>query len=349
MLRIHFTPTDLVRTKLAERPDHLWETVLSLQTLRTRYGGMVFNSWRLQAGTELRKARFTVVLSRILAPLTPNASYFPDFLTPPEGLLGIEPGIEAIRATPGSRIRTEVQRLALTSRLPSEVLRIAEGERDAMLVLCRSLIKYYEIAVAPYWDRDVRAADMALAKHGLRQRASGSISMLMGIWPGTDWDPPVLRVPYPVSRDLHLEGRGLILIPSMFLWNHPVAYADPALPPTLIYPIRPTSDLLRSEMMTSAVGSSLAALIGTTRARILGAVGQGATTSDLARRAGVSVTMASEHARVLRDAGLIDRRRRANTVVHTMTSLGMALYHQDPNNPPAPASAGGQDSNSRSK
>ncbi|MFI6160449.1 helix-turn-helix domain-containing protein [Micromonospora haikouensis] len=72
----------------------------------------------------------------------------------------------------------------------------------------------------------------------------------------------------------------------------------------------------------AAEGASLAALLGGTRAAVLAAVGAGCSTSELARRVGVSAATASQHASVLRAAGLIDTRRTGGSVLHTLRPLG---------------------------
>jgi DNA-binding transcriptional ArsR family regulator len=54
-------------------------------------------------------------------------------------------------------------------------------------------------------------------------------------------------------------------------------------------------------------------------------VGGGCTTSELARRVGVSLASASQHASVLREAGLVHTLRQGGAVLHTLTPLGAAL------------------------
>ncbi|MCU7730852.1 helix-turn-helix domain-containing protein [Actinoplanes sp. KI2] len=61
------------------------------------------------------------------------------------------------------------------------------------------------------------------------------------------------------------------------------------------------------------------------RAAVLRAIEAPCTTTELARRAGTSVTSASQHAAVLRKAGLITTVRRGGAVVHSLTNLGTAL------------------------
>jgi DNA-binding transcriptional ArsR family regulator len=67
----------------------------------------------------------------------------------------------------------------------------------------------------------------------------------------------------------------------------------------------------------------LAALLGSTRARALRVLGERCcTTTELAQQIGVSVSSASEHAAVLREAGLIVTRRRGSSVTHVISQPG---------------------------
>jgi DNA-binding transcriptional ArsR family regulator len=75
----------------------------------------------------------------------------------------------------------------------------------------------------------------------------------------------------------------------------------------------------------SATAAGLAAVLGRTRAKAIRAIAVGCTTTEVAQVLGVATTTASEHATVLRNARLINTRRRRNVVLHTLTPLGMAL------------------------
>jgi len=72
-------------------------------------------------------------------------------------------------------------------------------------------------------------------------------------------------------------------------------------------------------------GSALAALVGRNRAAVLQSIADGCTTTELARRVGISLAAASQHASVLRGAGLIATRRQGGAVLHVLTPLGAEL------------------------
>lgn len=231
MLRVHFTAQDLARTRLADGADPLWETVLSLHSLRDHRAEPALAAWRRDA---VRQGPGPL---RTLLPLVPLHGYFPDFLTPPAAAAGVEPGLEAVMSTPRARLRAELDLLATQQPLPGWARGIADGEPAALRNLARSLRTYHHLAVAPHWPRIARwvAADRALRTHALGQ--SGAEAMLRTFGPAMRWRAPVLEVDYPVERELRLAGRGLVLVPSYFCRDEPVALADDALPPVLVYPV----------------------------------------------------------------------------------------------------------------
>lgn len=69
----------------------------------------------------------------------------------------------------------------------------------------------------------------------------------------------------------------------------------------------------------------LSPLLGRTRAAVLEAIVDGGTTTALAERLGISLASVSEHATVLRTAGLIVSLRVRNHVHHNITPLGADL------------------------
>jgi DNA-binding transcriptional ArsR family regulator len=58
---------------------------------------------------------------------------------------------------------------------------------------------------------------------------------------------------------------------------------------------------------------------------VLRAVADGCTTTELAYRVGISPSAASQHASVLREAGLIITCRQGSAVLHVLTPLGAEL------------------------
>jgi len=120
-----------------------------------------------------------------------------------------------------------------------------------------------------------------------------------------------------------LAGAGLLLIPSVFVWPSAAVHADDPWPRALIYPARGSAALWETRPASST--GALADLLGTTRARILLALTDRATTSQLAAELGISVGGVGDHLAVLLRAGLVHRDRAGRSVRYRRTPLGDAV------------------------
>ncbi|MDP9794674.1 DNA-binding transcriptional ArsR family regulator [Catenuloplanes nepalensis] len=317
MLRIHFTAEDLARVRLAPAADPLWEMLLSAHTLGTGPAGGALGDWARWARPRLRAD------ARLLFQLAPPRGYSADFLTPAGGSTRLEDGIETVLGTPRRRLRTDLAQLAGRPGSAEAVRLLAGGEASSLARLGSSLHGYFEATLAPIWRsvEDDVAADRAIRGRALLD--GGVERLLRTIYPGARWESPVLLMPYPADRDLLLDGRGLLLVPSYFCQGLPISLLDPALPPVLVYPITHTAAL-----PAGAGTRALDDLVGATRAgvlRCLATAGHGQSTTDLAQRLGASLPSVSEHMTVLRRAGLASTRREGRRSLHTITVLGRQM------------------------
>ncbi|MFE7097911.1 ArsR/SmtB family transcription factor [Streptomyces erythrochromogenes] len=324
MLRIHFTGVDLARVRMAGRPDALWETILSFHRLRDRRDARLFGEWRTETRSRLNSE------TRTLGMLIPSRGYFPDFLTPVEGQYGWDVGLDALRGIRPERMRKELQLLGAGAPVTPRLRDFMEGGTKQLPRLMGELRAYHRAAVEPYWTHIQAQIEAERAARGRALLDGGADELLASLPPMLRWRAPVLECDYPVDRDVRLRGRGLLLQPSFFCRRTAVTLHDPELPPVLVYPA--------AAQLASAPGGgeatrpaeeqrqrTLGKLVGHTRSVVLRAIGDGATTSELARRAGVSLASASQHACVMREAGLVTTLRRGNAVLHTVTPLGAAL------------------------
>ncbi|MCI3934880.1 ArsR/SmtB family transcription factor [Streptomyces sp. AN091965] len=321
MLRIHFSSDDLARTRFAEEPDPMWELNISLHRLQRRDASVLFGPWRREVASSLLGA------TRLLSALSPARGYTCDFLTPPADRdLAVQ--TEALRATPRRRLRIELEtfeRLNPGTRLPAWSAELATGSTRLLGRLADTAHAYFDAGLRPYWHtvHDAVRHDVMLRA---RQLAHGGWEAVLGTLHTTArWEYPVLSLGFPVEQDLHLGGRGLLLQPSFFCRYGPTALFDPGLAPVLVYPIehrpgweRPCPD--------SPARRSLTALLGRARALLLEAAADGTfTTTELARRTGLTPSNASRHLTALREAALVSSRRHRNTTLHTVTALGVSL------------------------
>jgi DNA-binding transcriptional ArsR family regulator len=324
-MRIHFTSLDLARTYLADGPDPMWELVNSLQALQTRYGQGVLGAWRRRVAADLPESGLAGPVRHRLFPLAPHAPYFPDLLTPPEGRLGFDPGVEAVLTTARGRLRAEIGRLDGRRGAGAWLADLSAGRPKAMSELGDAMRDYHRCAIAPAWTSLCTIVDTDLAVRRGALSTGGVEGLLDSFRPVMRWRYPVLELPsHPSAREVHLRGRGLLLVPSWFCRLHPVTVFDPDLPQVVVYPV----DHQPSAVRLAANGKALTRLLGETRAAVLLAARAGGTTGELAVRLGVSAATISHHTAILRDAGLITSIRAASTVRHSVTRLGVALVRR---------------------
>ncbi|MGW3118644.1 ArsR/SmtB family transcription factor [Streptomyces sp. NPDC001107] len=316
-VRIHFTDDDLSQIRLAQAPDPMWEALLSMHMLQTDTGSLVFGSWRQTVRRQL-----PAPVGELLR-LAPPVGYSADFLTPAAGTGGLDAGVGALLSTPRQRLGRDLAELAGAGRrLPSWARLLADGDKDTVTHLGRLHRHYFATALAPWWNRIRTRFDAERAAHTRYLADHGLGGLLNSLHAGLAWHRPVLELTgLGIDRDIHLDGRGLLLLPSYFCWRRPTLLKDPTLPCVVVYP------MAHEGALSTAPGlRSLDALLGRTRAEILESVaGRGVTTTELAHDTGVAMATASHHVGILREAGLLSTCRAGRAVLHTVTPLGLAL------------------------
>lgn len=322
MLHIHFSGEDFGRVHLTARPDPAWETLLSLHVLGRGPGrtDLTLAAWRARTLAQPDRA------VRRLLPLAPPRGYSPDFLTPHGGGADMESTVEAVAATSGRRLRTDLE-THLAEHRPTPLLRaLAEGSAGGLRCLARSLLHHHHRALAPHWPQISARVHDAAAAAARTLAGRGVFGLFSALHPAVRWEPPVLKVAYARRGDLYLNGRGLRLVPSFFCQERPITLRDPTLPPVLVYPVDRGMPLGAWRDRPAAQGA-LGRLMGRTRAAMLELIAttDGATGGDLARRLHISASTTSEHATALRDAGLITTCRTGGSVRHAVTPLGRNL------------------------
>lgn len=319
MLRIKFTPNDLMRVRVADVMDPMWEIVGSVQMLqldRVRRPA-IFEPWVRRSMSRLRR-RPVRSATEVMATIAPLNDYFPDFLTPDRPSGGLDRDLETVLGTSTTRLRSEIGKLGSSAPW---LRQIAAGQPSTLDRFGEVIRTYYRAMIEP--DRGTIDAVLAASRAALmRQMMSGGTEgVLDELGPSMRWRAPYLECRYPFERTVRLDGRGLLLVPSYFCCRMPVMLADEQLAPVLVLPVE--------HRRTELGGSGVAELIGSTRAAVLSALLDGASTSEVARRVGISLATASHHTTVLRGARLITSTRQANRVVHAPSSLGLAMLDGD--------------------
>jgi DNA-binding transcriptional ArsR family regulator len=317
MLTIRFGPSDLARVRVAVSPLlELWQSIRALQNPAAQ---AFHHPWL----SDVHDAVGDLDLSALFA-LQPARGCNADFIHPPPTGPSTEFEDELARmlATSPERIRREVLTKYGAGATPEALRRFIEQPRAAVQELADLLRAYWQRAIVPYWDR-IRMVLEGDMLHRARQNAEGGTQKLLA-----DIDQRVryiddgLIVEMSWSRSVELSGRGLLLIPSVFIWPGLAVIDEAPSQPTIIYPARGTAVLWEP---AEAAPHALAALIGERRASILASLDAPRSTTELAHRLGASPGNVSQHLTVLRDAGLIGRQRVGRVVLYDRSPAGDLL------------------------
>jgi hypothetical protein len=323
--RIHFTPEDLERIQVGPTLGPLVETVMAMSLLRRSVPprGM-YSQWRGQ------------VAARVTPQMTAQTNLIPvdchgvDLGTLTGPAPTIEQGVQALMAMPRAHYLVELGYIAKNHKVPDAAWAVADADGPGRHELALAAQAAHRALVEPYWTR-IGACLHAEQVAGTRVLARGGPERLLASLQSQTirWRPPVLEVFAPTERDVHLNGLGLLIVPSVFVGAATSLHHNPndeTAARVLILP--PADERVRHGHLWDGPQDrtmALAALVGRNRAAVLRAIAEGGTTTEVASRVGISLAAASQHASVLRGAGLIITRRQGGSVLHVLTPLGAEL------------------------
>jgi DNA-binding transcriptional ArsR family regulator len=298
----------------------MWELVRSLQALNDPASAALHLPWlrtlsgRLD-GLDLRPA----------VALVPTRGFSPDFLTPaPTSPLGdIAEGLAELRATTAEQVRRDMVFFERSHGRMPIVDPWNEHPRREVTRLAGTLEAFWARAIEPSWPRIRALLDADLAHRARRLTEGGPAGLFAELHRDVGWHGDRLTVDIPFTDTVHLDGRGLLLIPSVFLWERPAAITEPPWQPTLLYPARGIATLWDAGEARTPEG--LARVIGDARARLLQRLDAPRSTTELARLTGLTPGGASQHLTALRGAGLVTSRREGRLVLYVRTPLADAL------------------------
>jgi DNA-binding transcriptional ArsR family regulator len=316
-------PDSLLAVRFAVSP--VWETQAAVQALADERGRSHHQPWVKQ----VRARAAGLDLAPLLAAL-PRHGYVPDFLAPPPQVSGIgfAGQLALIRATDPAQVGRELRwcRETVHDQGHGQLLgRLVANPERARDHLAAGLRHAWTTLVAPFWvrvrgllERDIDERSRILARHGLRR-------VLDELHPKMRWTRHGLYLADCSDRTVDIGERGLVLMPSAWLWPHVAAVTEPPWQPAVIYPAAGIAGLWQAPATPPA---ALARLLGRTRALVLAGLDEPLSTTALAAVTGLSPAGVSAHLLTLRDAGLLSAARHGHEVRYHRTRLGSALLRQ---------------------
>ncbi|WP_410789256.1 DUF5937 family protein [Kribbella sp. C-35] len=308
MLTYVLNSQDLADVRFAVSP--VAEMVLSLRALRDP------GRFPLQLGwVRAVQPQVTALDWSVLRWLVNDTMGSPDFLTPrpTSPLTQLSDELDVIANVKPDTF--ERQLVAVNGELPEDLT------IDKVL---EALSQYWDAVMAPYWSRmrTLLSADISYRGHVVTQQGTGA--MLNGLGPAITYAEGLLKVDRVAeqSRTEHVDGRGLVLQPTLF-GPHAVIPFDPGAEPLLGYPPRGQAHLW--SVVEPPSRHDLAQLIGTPRAHILELLTHPRTTTDLAGELKVTPSAVSQHLQLLRRTGLVEPQRTGKQVLYRPTELAALL------------------------
>jgi hypothetical protein len=331
-LRIEVDNEDLTTSRFALSP--LGELLSALRLLTGPPDGSVLRPWLVRARDRYRALTREADIGVILALLPPR--WGADFLAPvPAGVsTTIGELLDQVRSTPVEQAHREVaEALRLQPRVDPRIERILTGDQVAGYV-ADVLAAAWRALLEPEWHtlRAILERDVVYRAGQLASR--GWAAALGDLHPELSWEQGrIVLCRMPGDEEAALGGRGLLFVPSVFIWPKLALGLDPPWPPVLIYPARGVAALWEHPGQAQAgrarQGTALDRLLGPSRAAILIALEEPASTTQLVATLGQSLGGIGDHLAVLREAGLISRARSGRSVLYRRTPVGDALAGAD--------------------
>lgn len=322
MLRLTVCAEDLLRTRFALSP--LTELTRLLRLLGGGSRSAPSAGWTNRLVPTYRRLLRETDLRAVLC--LESARGGVGFINqPPAGMTQTwAQDLAALKATPPRQAREEIgQWLAGHQVRDERSLQVLRGG-DAVDRIARALDEAWQALLAPDWHQLKAVCEYDVVHRADRLSRFGWAAALDGLHDRVRWhDGAVELKGHPPRNPVALEGDGLLLVPSVFVWPGLVVHVDEPWPKALIYPARGVAALWQTP--TDADSEALHALIGAPRAQLLTALEQPATTTQLVAMLGMTLGATGRHLAVLREAGTIDRARSGRSVLYRRTPLGDTL------------------------
>jgi DNA-binding transcriptional ArsR family regulator len=319
-IRIHLTAEDLTETRFAFSP--VWEVLQSFVGLRKPSSNVFHLPWMNRHRDEIAR----IDMRALLALLPAGSRYLPDFISPPPDgpYPEFEEELERVAATPREQIAKEVHMVYADREIPVEARRYLDEPGVAVPELVQAMRSYWRVAIEPHWPK-MRSLLEGDVLYRARQLAlEGPQALFANLHPEARWADGVLTLDkHNWDEDVKPLGRGLLLIPLVFVCPRLTVMWDDPWQPTLAYPPRGLATLWESE--APRPDQALAELVGGSKAAILQALEIPMTTTDLAARVGVTPGAVSQQLAQLRRAGIVDAHRSGRGVYSSLTPLGTHL------------------------
>ena len=259
--------------------------------------------------------------------LAPPGRWAPEFLFAwsYNPAITIEQQLDAMSRLPGGQIRDDLRGTWKDGSVPPNLQGLLEDEEALPGRVSDLIFDYWQVAIAPYWQRIRSVIDDDVAYRGAKAFTDGIFSMFTDLHPEITLVDRVLKIDKPHHRDASYQGTQITLLPSVFIWPNLIIGHEAPDEFSLIYAARGVGRVWEGLPSTANPMGDLDSLIGRTRAAILRRLDVPMTTTQVARDLHQSPSTVSEHLTVLRGNGLLISWRAGRGVLYRRTPLASSL------------------------
>ncbi|GAA2752197.1 DUF5937 family protein [Amnibacterium kyonggiense] len=316
MIRIDVGPADVAASRFAVTPS--FELAVLVRTL---FAAAPASALARRFATGFARVRDDPAV-RTLAYLN-GPQVGASFSVPPPAGMGqtIEDDLAVLRSVPAEVVARELDDIRALRRPSPEIAAVLRDARFTHL-LADGMARAWDALLAPNWARVRAVLERDVRFRAERLSEVGWSGALVGMHPDIAWTGDAITIERRTAATEALRGRGLLLVPSVFIGSGLAATAEAPWQPTIVYPCRGAGLVFEDAGVPT---DPLAPLLGRTRAGLLLALAVPSSTTQLAALTGASTGATGDHLKVLLDAGLVVRSRLARSVVYGRTPLGDAL------------------------
>ncbi len=326
MLELAFRASDVAQTRFAFSV--LGEVVTSVRVLKDSAYHAAHLAWILEVRDRLRAQRpenFQLLWDLIPA----DGGRVPDFVTPqpftpmPE----LRRELADLTAIPAAQVRSDLDDAG--GPRSSCVRALYDDPATGLVELATAVRSYWAAALASHWPRVLALLQADVIYRAQRIAQGGAALLFDDLHPTVTWHDDALQVAHrPYAHRRSAQGRGMLLVPSAFVWPRVFTSTAKAWQPTLVYPARGVATLWETDQLDAP--HALARVLGKTRAELLADLSAPATPVELARRARLSTGAVSEHLTALRTAGLAVASRHGRQMVYARSAVAETMIEGGP-------------------
>ncbi|WP_202866820.1 ArsR/SmtB family transcription factor [Kribbella voronezhensis] len=262
---------------------------------------------------------------RMLTELVPvPTQVIPAFVCPPPNtpLPSLELELATLAATPADRVRRGLD--SMKAPLSPVVQALWDSPEQVLPDLVAKIELFWSIALEPFWSRILSLHQGDILYRARRLAQGGAQALFEDLDDTVRWSGDSLRIEHRQVRGTRtVGGRGLLLVPSVFIWPQVFSVSTPPWQPTLRYSPRGIGTVW--EPRHAEPSAALAGVIGRSRALLLAELDAPASTQELASRTGLTAGGTSQHLTALLAAGLVSAHRMGRFVYYARTPVAESL------------------------